>query len=152
MAKKQKESVRLSRADDDESINSIEEEEVGFFDRLFSPGTIDTDVSGDEDTEFDDSVGSGTIYTDMTGRSDEDSDESSTASTLILFDKELRAKHRSACKNMTVGIYLSQLFPISFDRLFVIILLKAKKFSFNIYLLSLHSYLDRQICKSDQSI
>ena len=109
MAKKQKESVRLSRTDDDESIKSIEEEEVGFFDRLFSPGTIDTDVSGDEDTEFDGSLGSGTIYTDMTGRSDEDSDDFSTVSTLMRFNKELRAKHRSACKNMTVGTYLSQL-------------------------------------------
>jgi hypothetical protein len=106
MAKKQKESVRLSRTDDDD--NSIEEAEVGFFEGLFSPGTIDTDVSGDEeDTEFDGSVGSGTIYTDMTGRSDEDSEDSSTSSTLMRFDKELRAKHRSACKNMTVGIYIS---------------------------------------------
>lgn len=95
----------MSRTDDDESIKSIEEEEVGFFDRLFSPGTIDTDVSGDEETEFDGSLGSGTIYTDMTGRSDEDSDDFSTVSTLMRFNKELRAKHRSACKNMTIGKY-----------------------------------------------
>lgn len=105
MAKKDKVSVRLNRADD-ESIVSCEDEPEGFFDRLFNPGTIDTDISGDE-TEFDDgSVDSQTIFTDYTGRSEEsDMSEETSGSALALFDKELRAKHRNACKNMTNGKY-----------------------------------------------
>lgn len=108
MAKKDKEQVRLNRGDDESSEISIETEELGFFDRLFSPGTIDTDVSCDDDTDFDGdtSVGSETIFTNTSGQSrGSDSGQSSTGSNLIRFDKELRAKHRSACKNMTVGKY-----------------------------------------------
>ena len=109
MAKKDKERVRLSRRSEEEDSYIEDEEELGFFDRLFSPGTIDTDYSGyDDDTQFDGSVDSGTC-TDMTGSVESDgfTEDSSTASTNIRFDKELRAKHRSACKNMTVGIYFS---------------------------------------------
>ena len=108
MAKKDKERVRLSRRSNEED-SDIEEEELGFFDRLFSPGTIDTNYSDyEDDTQFDGSVDSGTC-TDMTGSVESDgfTEDSSTASTNIRFDKELRAKHRSACKNMTVGISFS---------------------------------------------
>ena len=112
MAKKDKEAVRLNRTDDDSTIISIDEEEPeGFFDRLFSPGTIETDVSGDDGSEFDESVDSHTIFTDITGHSefsDEVSQETS-GTALALFDKELRAKHRNACKNMTVRILFSQI-------------------------------------------
>jgi hypothetical protein len=31
------------------------------------------------------------------------SDENSTSTAMIRFDRELRTKHRGACKNMTVG-------------------------------------------------
>jgi len=98
----------LSRRDEESIAKSNEDEEEGFFDRLFSPGSIETDYSGDSD--FDGSVDSETIYTNMTGAShSEDSEglteESSVGSTLIRFDKELRAKHRSACKSMTIGKY-----------------------------------------------
>mmetsp|Transcript_26880 Transcript_26880/g.63147 ORF Transcript_26880/g.63147 Transcript_26880/m.63147 type:complete len:479 (+) Transcript_26880:339-1775(+) len=107
MAKKDKEAVRLNRADD-ESIVSCEEEPEGFFDRLFNTGTIETDASGDEyGSDFDGSADSQTIFTDATGRS-EDSDEISeetSKTALAIFDKGLRAKHRNACKNMTVGKY-----------------------------------------------
>lgn len=109
MAKKDKERVRLSRRSEDEDSYIEDEEELGFFDRLFSPGTIDTNYSEyEDDDQFDGSVDSGTC-TDMTGSVESDgfTEDSSTASTNIRFDKELRAKHRSACKNMTVGIYVS---------------------------------------------
>jgi len=93
------------------------EEEEGFFGRLFSPGTVDTDVSGnsgEEDSAFDDSIDSGTIYTDMTGgsqsESDGSSDASTTGSTMMRFDRELRAKHRGACKNMTVSVFYCNYF------------------------------------------
>ena len=95
------------------------EEEAGFFGRLFSPGTVDTDVSGnsgEEDSEFDDSIDSGTIYTDMTGASQSESDgsseASSTGSTMMRFDRELRAKHRGACKNMTVSVFYCNLLSL----------------------------------------
>ncbi len=96
MAKEDREPVLLTH----EGVKDFEEEEMGFFERLFAPGTIDTDVSDDEDDE------TGTLYTDYTGVSGESDGftyESSHGSTVIRFDKELRAKHRSACKNMTVG-------------------------------------------------
>jgi len=99
MAKKDKESVRLNRTDDD-SIVSCDEEPEGFFDRLFNPGTIDTDISGE--SEFDESVDSQTIFTDQS--SDEESIETS-GSALAMFDKDLRARHRNACKSMTIGKY-----------------------------------------------
>lgn len=106
MAIKNKSGVRLSRNDDAEPNNKTGESDEGFFNRLFSPGTIDTDVSGEDyDTEIEGSVGSATYYTDITGRSDGSSDESSMGSTVIRFDKDLRAKHRNACKNMTIGKY-----------------------------------------------
>ncbi len=97
MSKKTSSTKRSSIHDDE----SADEEEMGFFESLFAPGTIDTDVSGDEyDTEFDNSVDSGTIYSGSEGLTEE-----SDASAMIRFDKELRSKHRSACKNMTVGIF-----------------------------------------------
>ena len=99
MAKKDKESVRLNRTDDDDSIVSCEEEPEGFFDRLFNPGTIDTDISGE--SEFDERVDSQTIFTDQS--SDEESIETS-GSALAMFDKDLRARHRNACKSMTVSM------------------------------------------------
>jgi hypothetical protein len=103
MAKTKKERVHLSRTETD--TKDAEEEPQGFFDRLFNPGTIDTDVSGDEnETEFDGSECSGTIYTDMTGTSASNVSDESSAESLARFDKELRAKHRSACKNMTVSV------------------------------------------------
>ena len=107
MAIKNKSGVRLSRNDDAEPNNKTGESDEGFFNRLFSPGTIETDVSGEDyDTEIEGSVGSATYYTDITGQSDDSSDESSMGSTVIRFDKDLRAKHRNACKNMTVGIFV----------------------------------------------
>jgi len=97
MSKKDSPTKRSGRDDE-----SGEEEEMGFFESLFAPGTIDTDVSGDEyDTELDNSVDSGTIYSGSEGFTEE-----SDASAVMRFDKELRAKHRSACKNMTVGIFI----------------------------------------------
>lgn len=97
MARKDREAVVLTHEGDGGRAKDFEEEEMGFFERLFAPGTIDTDVSDDEDDE------TGTLYTDYTGESDGDTYESSHGSTVIRFDKDLRAKHRSACKNMTVG-------------------------------------------------
>lgn len=93
-----------------------EKEAEGFFGRLFSPGTVDTSVSeesrGEYDSEFDDdSAESGTFGTDVSGDSkyddsDESSGASSTGSSIVRFDKELRAKHRAACKSMTVSFLL----------------------------------------------
>lgn len=98
-----KESPRKRSSGDDESD---EEEQMGFFESLFAPGTIDTDVSGDEyDTELENSVGSGTIYSGSEGLT-----EASDVSAVMRFDKELRAKHRSACKNMTVRILYLRVF------------------------------------------
>ena len=109
---KQRERVVLQINDGDGVSTVLTMEEEGFFGRLFSPGTVDTDVSGDDDSESagtsDDSA---TFLTDEKLSASEsesdmssDGDEASTSSSLIRFDRELRAKHRSACKNMTVGV------------------------------------------------
>lgn len=92
-------------------IAEEEEEENGFFGRLFFPGTVDTSVSentGDDyDSDFDESFGSATYFSDFSGDSEsgESSAASSTGTSLIRFDRELRAKHRAACKSMTIGKY-----------------------------------------------
>jgi len=103
---------RKHRSDDGSTVMTMEED--GFFSRLFfSPGSVDTDVSGSDDDD-DESQSEGTLGTrtycstvsasetesDMSG-----SDEDSTSPDLIRFDRELRAKHRGACKNMTGGKY-----------------------------------------------
>lgn len=95
------------------SGNQDDREQDGFFGRLFSPGTVDTSVSENSveefDSDFDESIDSGTYYTDIDDSQSEESDEfteeSSHGASLVRFDKELRAKHRAACKSMTIGKY-----------------------------------------------
>lgn len=76
------------------------------FDRLFSQDSMD---SGEYSDERDDacSVGSETYYeSDSDSDSDEDETEGpSAASSLLRFDRDMRARHRNACKNMTNGKY-----------------------------------------------
>lgn len=111
---------RNHRSDDGSTVMTMEED--GFFSRLFfSPGSVDTDVSGSDD-DGDESQSEGTLGTrtycstvsasetesDMSG-----SDEDSTSPDLIRFDRELRAKHRGACKNMTVSVMLCFLLVIA---------------------------------------
>lgn len=101
---------------DDKTSSDVSEEapvpvpelsNMSLFHQLFAPGTMETDVS--EDSQYD-SQDSRSQFTDMTGSLDEDEDdahddstgEPSTSSTLIKFDRDLRARHRAACKNMTV--------------------------------------------------
>jgi hypothetical protein len=76
---------------------------MSLFQRLFAPESLETDVSGDSDSG---SLDSATHFTDDASGSDEENDEStgepSTSSSAIKFDRELRARHRGACKNMTV--------------------------------------------------
>jgi hypothetical protein len=148
MAKTKKERVHLSRTETD--TKDAEEEPQGFFDRLFNPGTIDTDVSDDEnETEFDGSECSGTIYTDMTGTSASNVSDESSAESLARFDKELRAKHRSACKNMTVSVEFVYInCPVVRLPLHLWDVINSLMFSptgFNMFL-------DRQICTSHKSI
>lgn len=84
-------------------------EKMSLFDRLFAPDSMESDVS--EDSQFD-SVDSRSQFSDTTESVDEEEDvrgegddstgEPSATSTLIKFDRDLRARHRTACKNMTV--------------------------------------------------
>lgn len=93
--------------DDDESVISEEfpEGKMSLFHQLFAPGSLETDIS--EDSQFD-SLGSASMYSDMSGSLDEEEEEEESAaevsdtSTQLKMDRELRARHRSACKNMTV--------------------------------------------------
>jgi len=109
MGKKERISLQINDGDDGSTVVTLEEE--GFFGRLFSPGTVDTDVSGSgDDSQSDGSFGSRTFCsnTDISAsetETDMSSSEESTSSDLIRFDRELRAKHRGACKNMTSGKY-----------------------------------------------
>jgi hypothetical protein len=100
---------------DDKTTTDISEEappdqgKMSLFHRLFAPGSMETDVS--EDSQYD-SQDSRSQFTDMTGSLDEEDEEGhddstgepSATSTLIKFDRDLRARHRAACKNMTVSL------------------------------------------------
>jgi hypothetical protein len=79
------------------------------FQRLFAPGSLESEFSDDELSETE-SMDSGTQFTDMSGSVDSDSDsddstEPSATSTQLKLDRDLRARHRAACKNMTVSVY-----------------------------------------------
>mmetsp|Transcript_41220 Transcript_41220/g.46565 ORF Transcript_41220/g.46565 Transcript_41220/m.46565 type:complete len:480 (+) Transcript_41220:314-1753(+) len=108
MGKKERVSLRINNGHDDAStVVTLDEE--GFFGRLFSPETVYTDVSGDDsESDCTGTIGSRTFCTEASSSSETDMsscDEHSTSSDLIRFDRELRAKHRSACKTMTTGKY-----------------------------------------------
>lgn len=70
-----------------------------------SPGTVDTDVSGGSDSQSDGTYGTRTYCSETESGISGTGDEDSQSSDLIRFDRELRAKHRGACKNMTSGKY-----------------------------------------------
>lgn len=92
---------------DDNKSDFTEEkkdERMSLFQRLFTPESVETDVSDDSESG---SLDSATHFSEMSGsEEDEENDEStaepSTTSTMIKFDRDLRARHRGACKNMTV--------------------------------------------------
>ena len=156
--------LQVNDADGGSTVITMEDE--GFFGRLFSPGTVDTDVSGDDDSVSDGSSDdSATIFTDekMSASESEsgmssDGEEASTSSSMIRFDRELRAKHRSACKNMTVcvdSLSLQAYIPFS-NRILLIVLIMIPHFlsSCNnvdniIIKTSFFKYIDREICKSN---
>jgi hypothetical protein len=72
------------------------------FQRLFAPQSVDTSVSSASDD--DESLGSQSNCSTISGSSGESGESScSSLQSIQLFDRELRAKHRSACKNMTVS-------------------------------------------------
>lgn len=87
------------------SIESKENDEgkPSFFSGLFAPGSADTSGSSSDD----DSAGSSTNQSTLSDSEDEtDTLTQTTASkgaALERFDRELRAKHRAACKSMTVS-------------------------------------------------
>jgi hypothetical protein len=93
-------------ASDDHSVESQEsaDQETGkvgsMFQRLFAPLSADTSVSSDSDDDR--SLGSNDST--ISGSSSESGQSScSSMQSIQRFDRELRAKHRRACKNMTVS-------------------------------------------------
>ena len=103
MAKEKTESQSVATVDTSEK----ESPKASMFERFFAPASADTSVSSasDEERSFD----SRSHVSTLSGSSD-GSDESScsSSSSAQRFDRELRAKHRSACKNMTVsGVFAS---------------------------------------------
>jgi len=90
---------------------SVEEEEKpSIFMRLFGEtGTPSYSDSDDEDATL------GTNNTDSTGTSDNDETDDGDRE-LARFDRDLRAKHRGACKNMTVSSWLPTMSNIPRDR------------------------------------
>ena len=88
-----------------EAEDNVEEKEGNsegrsIFHRFFAPASIDTSVSSDG--EDDHSQGSDSSHSSLS-KSSEDTGESSCSSTAQRFDRDLRSKHRAACKHMTVG-------------------------------------------------
>ena len=101
MAKERTESQSVATMDTSEKAEK-ETAKASMFERLFAPASVDTSVSSASDDER--SFDSRSHVSTLSGSSD-GSDESScsSSSTAQRFDRELRAKHRSACKNMTVS-------------------------------------------------
>ena len=91
-----------------ESRESLENEEAkdkpstSMFQRLFSPQTEDDDTSASSASD-DQSEGSHSDRSTISGSSrGSDGSSCDSVQSIQRFDRELRAKHRSACKNMTV--------------------------------------------------
>lgn len=73
------------------------------FERLFAPQSADTSVSSA--TDDDRSLDSRSNLSTLSGSSnDSDNSSCSSARSTQRFDRELRAKHKNACKNMTVSV------------------------------------------------
>lgn len=89
--------MRKEKEDNDTSEGEETEEEVAdgqdksIFHQFFAPGSLDTSVSSDDQSED-------SRLTSSSG----DSGASSCSSSVLRFDRDLRAKHRAACKQMTV--------------------------------------------------
>ena len=80
--------------------------DASMFERLFAPLNTDTSCSSDDGT------GSGSASRTLSKFStiDDSSDGSYEDTTITsyetqIFDRDLRTKHRTACKNMTVRSY-----------------------------------------------
>eukprot|EP00934_Nitzschia_sp_Nitz4_P001517 Nitzschia sp. Nitz4//scaffold149_size55946//37788//39427//NITZ4_006600-RA/size55946-augustus-gene-0.72-mRNA-1//-1//CDS//3329536827//1517//frame0 len=96
---------RTPRATKVETVSHQSEEETEpqkatMFERLFSPASADTSVSSRSDDDDDSNVSTLSASSDGTGSS-----SGSSSHGQHQFDKDLRVKHRNACKNMTNGKY-----------------------------------------------
>jgi hypothetical protein len=101
---KKKDDEDSVETDDSEENEDAPEETKGvkksIFQKFFTPGSASTSVSsGSDDDRSRDSF---SYHSSISGSSDY-TGESSCDSSVLQFDRELRAKHRAACKNMTVG-------------------------------------------------
>lgn len=101
---------KVNKDKDDRSArrNDIEDEDkesgkASMFERLFAPHSVGTSVSSESDDD-DHSLGSQSNQSTISGSSEESGESSvSSVDSIQRFDRELRAKHRAACKNMTVS-------------------------------------------------
>lgn len=105
MSKKEAEKRYDNATDQDE--NEVNDEGQGdegrsIFERLFAPASLDTSVSSD--SNGDQSQDSRSYVSSLSGSSEGTDDDTSCSSlrSVQRFDRRLRAKHRSACKSMTV--------------------------------------------------
>ena len=109
MAKERTESQSVATMDTSEKAEKAEKEtaKASMFERLFAPASVDTSVSSAA-SDDERSLDSHSHVSTLSGSSD-GSDESScsSSSSAHRFDRELRAKHRSACKNMTVSCVIA---------------------------------------------
>jgi hypothetical protein len=90
-----------------ETAESEEEAKAGsIFQRLFAPASVGTSYSQDDDG----SAGSETHLSTLSAStashdsSDGETENQDSKVDLQKFDRELRARHRGACKNMTVSL------------------------------------------------
>lgn len=103
--------ARKLKKDDELALSKGEHDQrKSMFQRLFAPDSVETDVSAEDDDDYSHrtdghSLDSATYYGSDDSGSDDETDEPSATSTLLKFDRDLRARHRGACKNMTNGKY-----------------------------------------------
>lgn len=93
-------SVASYETEDNDEEKEEKTKPRSIFHQFFAPGSLDTSVSSDG--EDDQSQGSHSSHSSLS-KSSEDTGESSCSSTAQRFDRDLRAKHRDACKHMTNG-------------------------------------------------
>jgi hypothetical protein len=97
--KKTKDTRSLATA---ESEEEVEEVKASIFQRLFAPASAGTSYSQDDDGSAESEANLSTLS--VSTASHDSRDEESEKTGLHKFDRELRTRHRGACKNMTVSL------------------------------------------------
>lgn len=99
--KKTKDTRSLTASESEEEVE-VEEVKASIFQRLFAPASAGTSYSQDDDGSAESEANLSTLS--VSTASHDTRDEETEKTGLQKFDRELRTRHRGACKNMTVSL------------------------------------------------